>query len=300
MYKFDGEDIDCKFGNTSTANETIGSQYKFMNDSLYKCRELIDEKVLKSDLNFRFGLYHVDFFDGVILVLNKILAKNIALNGEVFVTTKVLDFLMTIFSYQVDHETPYPYCAFFTTKALNFYRSAECQIKKISFYDNAHLINEEIIDQHFVFELWKVIKRKDCKIEQVNFNYTLDDELFDRMIKEGYTEEHIVSLMNIFPPQNIICQSKILTVSALKALYSIEYDNQYFKYCNIAYDQSKFENVGIAYSVRENIYQNWEPRTVLGRFWKRFFYNFNDIFVVTNTQFYLIDEIKNLNNYLKH
>ena len=199
----------------------------------------------------------------------------------------MLDYLFTLFSYKVDKGDPYPYQAFFTEQALKFYASKECKIRKLIFRSNDIENNEEIVSQMDIYSFWKLLNSADTSLDQVNIQYQMDDDLIDKMFQDGYDESHVINLVRTFPPREFISQMK-LTVSALKAIYSVQYDNMFYKYSNVVYDQEQLENVGIGYSIRENIYHDWQPKNIFSRFWKRFLYKFNDFFVIPNQQYYMV------------
>lgn len=47
---------------------------KYLNDAIYSNSEIIEEAILKSNKDMRLSAAHIDFFDGFILNINRILA----------------------------------------------------------------------------------------------------------------------------------------------------------------------------------------------------------------------------------
>ena len=66
-------------------------------------------------------------------------------------------------------------------------------------------------------------------------------------------ETNVVELFSMFPPK-IFVSKESLSISALKAIYSIVYENPLFVKCEISYDKSSFANMGLGYAIREKIY----------------------------------------------
>ena len=81
------------------------------------------------------------------------------------------------------------------------------------------------------------------------FNYDANDLLINRMIQDGKTERDIVDFFNLFPPTRFILSQPLLTVSALKAILTIDWESRNLEECSISIDQTSFLNVGIAYSL---------------------------------------------------
>ena len=54
----------------------------------------------------------------------------------------------------------------------------------------------------------------------------------------------------MFPPKNFTSKES-LSISSLKAIYSILYENPMFVKCEISYDKKAFVNMGLGYAIRE-------------------------------------------------
>jgi hypothetical protein len=69
----------------------------------------------------------------------------------------------------------------------------------------------------------------------------------------------VVSLIRMFPPTHLRLQD-VLTLQALKGIYSIMWDNYKFTYAYIMFNRDIFLNVGVGYALREYTYRSQQVR----------------------------------------
>ncbi|CAD8091818.1 unnamed protein product [Paramecium primaurelia] len=270
----------------------LGDQIEILNSLIYNTNELIIPSHIDCSENFKFSQFHLNFLEHYLQVLKLSNPED----THLIINLATLDQFSNLFRYTKEKPAkPYPYYMIFQRETYIFLSQKENKIKKISLIQ-ADSQSLEKLHQFDVLQIWENIQLYQCQIDQILMEYTLNDDLVEKMLQKGYTERDFISLCRLIPPSNIRIQGT-LSLQAIKGLYSILYDTYYFQYSVVDYKFDDFLNIGIGYGLRETAY-----REVQGNYWSNLIrmtkYNFYNTFVKP-TQKYVFDEsVKKLNNYL--
>ena len=47
--------------------------------------------------------------------------------------------------------------------------------------------------------MWKLLRNKNIKVNEIFLNYSIDGEFFDNIMNEGYSEADVLDLLKLFP-----------------------------------------------------------------------------------------------------
>ncbi|CAD8051822.1 unnamed protein product [Paramecium sonneborni] len=244
----------------------------------------------KSLNEVKFGAYHLNFIDHFLQIL-----PQLSEDKEYSFSYYCLDQLFNLFQYPDNgNGNPYPIAGLFNQKCLEFFSNS--QISKITLVETFFPTLEKPKQQ----DIWRfyvdVIAKKN-NIDLVEIEYTLDDDLIEYLLDNNYTERDIVKLIRVIPPSHIIIQNS-LTLQAIKGIYSVLYESNYFQYSHISYDHRRVLNNGIGYSIRALVYGiNFQSKILI--FFKKILYFLVSIFVSDANKYSYSLEIKQLNQKLQ-
>ncbi|CAD8043815.1 unnamed protein product [Paramecium primaurelia] len=238
----------------------------------------------------KFSAYHLNFINHFLQIL-----PQLTLEKEYSFSYYCLDQLFNLFQYPDNGSgNPYPLSGLFNPKCQEFFSTS--QISKITLVETFFPTLEKPKQQ----DIWKfyidVISKKN-NLDLVEIEYTLDDDLIEYLLENDYTERDIVKLIRVVPPSHIIIQNS-LTLQAIKGIYSILYESNYFQYSHISYDHRRVLNNGIGYSIRALVYGiNFQYKVLI--FFKKILYFLLSIFVSDANKYSYSLEIKQLNQRLQ-
>ncbi|CAD8178052.1 unnamed protein product [Paramecium octaurelia] len=285
----------CRLGIFDEIPIHLGDQVEILNQLIYNRNELIIPNRLDFCECFKFSKFHLNFIEHYLKIINHLLGAD-QNSIELTLNLATLNSFSNLFRYTTEKPAkPFPYFMLFQREAYIFLSKSINKIKNINLI-KAESQSLEELNQFDVLQIWENVKYYKCNVDQILMEYTLNDDLVEKMLQKGYTERDVISLCRLIPPSNVRIQGT-LSIQAIKGLYSILYDTYYFQYSVIDYKFDNFLNIGIGYGLRETAY-----RKVEGSSWSNLYrmiqYNFYDIFVKPTQKYVFDDQVVALNQYL--
>ncbi|CAD8110606.1 unnamed protein product [Paramecium sonneborni] len=271
---------------------SLGDQVEILNQLIYTQSELIIPNHLDYIESFKFSQFHLNFVQHYLKITNILNQED----TQLILNLDTLDKFSNLFRYTMEKPAkPYPYYMIFQKDTYIFLSEKYNRIEQINLIQADSQSLEEL-HQFDVLNIWENVLQYQCQIDKILMEYTLTDDLVERMLLKGYTERDFIKLCRLIPPSKIRIQGS-LTLQAIKGLYSILYDTYYFQYSVFDYKFDDFLNIGIGYGLRETAY-----RKATESYWSNVIrmikYKYYNIFVKP-TQKYVFDEsVVKLNNYL--
>ncbi|CAD8173660.1 unnamed protein product [Paramecium octaurelia] len=287
-----------KFGIHDGIPEEFGEKVLTYQRIFYQHSEFIETSKWKEYEDVKFAPYHLDFCEHYLKKMNTYFKQHQIKNPQIYLNLNTLKEFSSIFRYRREKPgKPFPYQIVFQSDTYRFLKSRESIIYKINLIqsDFSHL---EMISQENVIQIWKSVKSWRSSIDQIQIEYSLNDNLCEEMIRQGFSEKDIIQLVRIMPPKSIRIQGG-LSLPAVKGLYSILYETHYFQYSVINYGFDSFLNTGIGYALRETAY-SYQDKNLFTNKMKQMFYSIFNFFVSKAQKFEFDDEIHNLNAYLSN
>ncbi|CAD8097375.1 unnamed protein product [Paramecium sonneborni] len=278
--------------------EEFGEKVLTYQRIIYQYPEFQETNKWKEFEEVKISTFHLDFCEHYLKKMNSYFKQNQIKNPQIYLNLNTLKVFTSIFMYSRERPgKPFPYQLVFQSSTFRFLKSRESTIYKINLIQS-EFSNLEIINQQDVINIWKQIKSWRSSIDQIQMEYSFNDDLCELMLSQGYTERDIIQLVRIIPPKSIRIQQG-LSLPAVKGLYSILYDLHYFQYSTVNYGFDSFLNTGIGYALRETAY-SYQDKNIFSSFMKRAFYKFFNFFVTKSQKFEFDTEIQNLNTYLSN
>ncbi|CAD8086825.1 unnamed protein product [Paramecium primaurelia] len=287
-----------KYGIHDGIPEEFGEKILTYQKLFYQYPEFKETNKWKEFEDVKISTYHLDFCEHYLKKMNAWFKQNQIKNPQIYFSLNTLKEFASIFRYCRERPgKPFPYQIVFQSDTFKFLKSRESIIYKLNFIQSefSHL---EMIDQYDIIKIWKSIKTWRSSIDQIQIEYSLNDNLCEEMFRQGYTEKDIIQLVRIIPPKSVRIQGG-LSLPAVKGLYSILYDTHYFQYSIVNYSFHSFLNTGIGYALRETAY-SYQDKNLFSNKMKKMFYSMFNFFVSKAQKFEFDDEILNLNTYLSN
>ncbi|CAK88506.1 unnamed protein product (macronuclear) [Paramecium tetraurelia] len=287
-----------KYGVYDGIPEEFGEKVLTYQRIFYQHSEFIETSKWKEYEDVKFAPYHLDFSEHYLKKMNTYFKQHQIKNPQIYLNLNTLKEFSSIFRYRREKPgKPFPYQIVFQNDTYRFLKSRESIIYKINLIQS-EFSNLELISQDDVITIWKSVKTWKSSIDQIQIEYSLNDNLCEEMIRQGFSEKDIIQLVRIIPPKSIRIQGG-LSLPAVKGLYSILYDTHYFQYSVINYGFDSFLNTGIGYALRETAY-SYQDKNLFSNKMKKMFYTIFNFFVSKAQKFEFDDEIHNLNTYLSN